>query len=212
MKIPSSVSSPTGTRSCCTIGITLWTLTNAFNWAVVLSYDAQFHHKCTMQGLPFSAFDQQLYVTMLGATAAKVSTCRCFRCQCFDHKVIDCPYPLGALLEKDLVSKRAAQSQKGWGTHQKHQQQCSFPQGSGPQLPTVFHQGWRSASSTSPTHAPSPTGEGPMSAGTVSRSTQLQSVVLQVQPPVNLDKFKHYLACHLEGSGVRACCRVYSKG
>ena len=34
-----------------------------FKWAVVLSYDAQFHHKCSMQGLPFSAFDQQLYMT-----------------------------------------------------------------------------------------------------------------------------------------------------
>ena len=35
-----------------------------------------------------------------------------------------------------------------------------------------------------------------MSAGIVSRSTQLQSVVLQVQLPLNLDNFKHYLACH----------------
>ena len=52
-----------------------------FNWAVVLSYDAQFCHKCTMQGLPFSAFNQQLYVTMLHATAAKVSAHRCSRCQ-----------------------------------------------------------------------------------------------------------------------------------
>ena len=35
-----------------------------------------------------------------------------------------------------------------------------------------------------------------MSAGTVIRSTQLQSVVLQAQSPLNLDSFQHYLACH----------------
>ena len=29
-----------------------------FHWAAVLSYDAQFCHKCAVQGLPFSAFDQ----------------------------------------------------------------------------------------------------------------------------------------------------------
>ena len=40
-------------------------LNQHFNWAAVLTYDAQFCHKCTMQGLPFSAFNQQLYVTML---------------------------------------------------------------------------------------------------------------------------------------------------
>ena len=56
----------------------------------------------------------------------------------------------------------------------------------------------RSASSISPTCSPSHTAEGPMSAGTVSRRTQLWSVVLQVQLPLNLDNFKHYLACHLD--------------
>ena len=88
-----------------------------FNWAAVLSYDAQFHHKCTMQGFPFSAFNQQLYMTMLDATATNVSACRCFRCQCFDHKIIDCPFPLGAPLKKDSALKKAAQSQQGQGTH-----------------------------------------------------------------------------------------------
>ena len=51
-----------------------------FIWAAELSYDAQFHHKCTLQGLPFSAFGQQLYVTILDAMAAKVSAHGCFRC------------------------------------------------------------------------------------------------------------------------------------
>ena len=44
--------------------------------------------------------------------------------------------------------------------------------------------------------APSPTAEGPMSAGIVSRSTQLQNVILQAQSPLNHDSFSCYLACH----------------
>ena len=67
-----------------------------FHWAAVLSYDAQFCHKCAIQGLPLSTFDQQLYITTLDATAAKMSTCRCSRCQHFDHEVIDCPFPPGS--------------------------------------------------------------------------------------------------------------------
>ena len=35
-----------------------------------------------------------------------------------------------------------------------------------------------------------------MSAGTVSRNTQLQSVILKVQLPLYLNNFKHYLTCH----------------
>ena len=66
-------------------------LDQCFHWAVVLSYDTQFQHRCTIQGLPFSTFDQQLYVTMLDAMAAQVSACRCFQCQHFDHEVVDCP-------------------------------------------------------------------------------------------------------------------------
>ena len=103
--------------------------------------DTQFHHKCALQGLPFSVSNQQLYMTMLDAAATKVSACSCFRCQHFDHEVINCPFPLEALLEKDLALKKATQSQQGWGTYQRHQQQCSIPQGSGPQLPPIYHQG-----------------------------------------------------------------------
>ena len=35
-----------------------------------------------------------------------------------------------------------------------------------------------------------------MCAGTVSRTTQFQNVILQAQSPLNLDSFQHYLACH----------------
>ena len=37
-----------------------------------------------------------------------------------------------------------------------------------------------------------------MCVGTVSRTTQLQNVILQAQSPLNLDSFQHYLACHLD--------------
>ena len=115
-------------------------LDQCFHWAAMLSYDAQFWHKCMVQGLPFSTFDQQLYVTTLNATAAKVTAHRCFQCQHFDHKVIECPFPPGALLEKDLAVKKAAQGQQGWGMYQQ-QQQCSSTRGTGSQLPAIYHQG-----------------------------------------------------------------------
>ena len=70
-------------------------LDQCFHWAAVLSYNAQFQHKCMLHNLPFSAFDQQLYITILDATVAKATACRCFCCQCFDHEVINCPFPLG---------------------------------------------------------------------------------------------------------------------
>ena len=82
-----------------------------FHWATVLSYNAQFQHRCAVHSLPFNMFDQQLYVTTLDAMAAKTTAHRCFHCQCFDHEVINCPFPLGALLEKDSVVKKTAQSQ-----------------------------------------------------------------------------------------------------
>ena len=116
-------------------------LVQHFHWASVLSYNAQFQHRCAVHGLPFSTFDQQLYVTTLDAIAAKATARRCF-CQQFDHEVIDCPFPPGALLEKDLAAKKTAQSQQGWGTYQQQQQQQhSSSQGSSPQLPAVYHQG-----------------------------------------------------------------------
>ena len=112
-----------------------------FDWAAVLSYDAQFCHKCAVQGLPFSTFDQQLYIMTLDATAVEVSACRCFWCQHFDHEVIDCPFPLGGLLEKDPAMKKAAQGQQGWGNLHRQQQQHSITRGTGSQLPSIYHQG-----------------------------------------------------------------------
>ena len=54
----------------------------------------------------------------------------------------------------------------------------------------------KSALSISQAPAASPTAEGPMCAGTVSRNTLLQNVILQAQSPLNLDSFQCYLACH----------------
>ena len=70
-------------------------LDQRFHWAAILSYDAQFRHKCAIHNLPLSTFDQQLYVTILDATATKAAARRCFRCQRYDHEVIDCPFPPG---------------------------------------------------------------------------------------------------------------------
>ena len=46
-----------------------------FHWAAILSYDAQFRHKCALHHRPLSTFDQQLYVTILDATATKAVAC-----------------------------------------------------------------------------------------------------------------------------------------
>ena len=148
----------------------------------MLSYDAHFCHKCMVQGLQFSAFDQQLYVTTLNATAGKVTTCRCFQCQHFDLEVIDCPFPLGASLEKDLAMKKAAQGQQGQGMY-RQQQQYSAPGALAPNsLPSITRAG-RSALNFNQIPAASLTAEGLMCAGTVSRTSQLQIVILQAQSP-----------------------------
>ena len=184
-------------------------LEQCFNWAVVLSYDAQFCHKCAMQGLPFSTFDQQLYVTMLDATVAKVSAHRCFRCQHFDHEVNDCPSPPGALLEKDLSSKKAAQSQQGWEHTRNTSSNAPSP---GPQLPAVFHQGreicikYQSNSCTFPNcrrahvcrHCKQ---KHPASVLSCRCSCLSISITSSITWPATQT-----------GSGVIACCRVYGKG
>ena len=51
-----------------------------------------------------------------------------------------------------------------------------------------------------------------MSAGTVSRSTQLQSVILQAQLPLNLDSFQCYLACHPDRQWSKSLLQGIHKG
>ena len=111
-----------------------------FHSAVILSYNAQFRHKCTLHNRLLSTFDQQLYVTILDTTVTKAVACRCFCCQQYDHEVINCPFPLGAPLEKEATVKKAVQSQQGRGNF-RQQQQCSSNRGAGSQLPAVYHQG-----------------------------------------------------------------------
>ena len=57
-------------------------LDQRFHWAAILSDDAQFQQKCALLNLLLSAFDQQLYITILDATATKAAAHRCFQCQC----------------------------------------------------------------------------------------------------------------------------------
>ena len=73
-----------------------------------------------------------------------------------------------------------------------------LPGAPAPSCPPSTTRAGKFASSINPALAISPTAEGPMYAGTVSRSTQLQSVILQAQSPLNLDSFQHYLDCHLD--------------
>ena len=171
-------------------------LDQCFHWAAVLSYNMQFWHRCAIQCLPFSAFNQQLYITTLNATAIKVLACRCFQCQCFDHEVGDCPFPLGALLEKDLAMKRAVQGQQGQELSTDTNSSIPLPGAPAASCPPSTTRAEKFASSSSQTPAVFPTVKGPMCAGTVSKTSQLQSVMLQDQSPPNLDSFQCYLACH----------------
>ena len=61
----------------------------------------------------------------------------CFQCQHFDHKVVDCPFPMGALLEKDLATKKAAQGQQGLGKSAQTPTAASHHQGLQP--PAALH-------------------------------------------------------------------------
>ena len=51
-----------------------------------------------------------------------------------------------------------------------------------------------------------------MCAGTVSRTTLLQNVILQAQSPLNLDSFQCYLACHLDKQWSESLLRGILKG
>ena len=51
-----------------------------------------------------------------------------------------------------------------------------------------------------------------MFAGTVSRTSQLQNVVLQAQSPLNLDSFQSYLACHPDRQWSQSLLQGIHKG
>ena len=81
-----------------------------------------------------------------------------------------------------------------------------------PNCPPSITRAGKFASSISPAPAIFPTAEGPMCAGAVSRNTQLQSVVLQGQSPLNLDSFQCYLACHLDRQWSQSLLQGICKG
>ena len=51
-----------------------------------------------------------------------------------------------------------------------------------------------------------------MCAGTLSRTTLLQNVILQAQSPLNLDSFQHYLACHPDRQWSESLLQGIHKG
>ena len=162
----------------------------------MLSYDVQFWHKCAVQGLPFSTSDQQLYVTTINAMATKVSACRCFWCQDFDHEVVDCPFPWGPHCRRIWQQRRLHRASRAGEINRGTNSSIPSPGAPAPSCPPSTIRAGKFVSSSSQTPAISPTAEGPTCTGTVSRTTQLQSVVLQAQLALNLDSFQHYLACH----------------
>ena len=180
-----------------------------FVWAAVLSYDAQF---CTIQGLPFSAFIQQLYVTILDATAAKASAHRCFRCQHFDHGVVDFPFPRGPCWRRIQHQRRLLRASRARDLTTSTTSSDPSPRVPAPNSLLSSTKAGRSALSISPTCAPSLTADRPMSASTVSRSIQLQSVILQAKLPLSLTKFKHYLACHLDSQWSKSLLQDICEG
>ena len=115
-------------------------LDQCFHWAAVLSYDAQFWHKCTLHGLPFSAFNQQLYVTILDAAVVKALACRCFCCQHFDYEVIDCPFLPGGPTGEGGDGKEDSTEPAGQENLLSAAAVLQHGRGSSPQLPAIYHQ------------------------------------------------------------------------
>ena len=186
-------------------------LDQCFHWAAVLSYDAQFWHKCTLHNLPLSAFDQQLYMTILDATVAKATACRCICCQHYEHEVTDCPFPRGPHWRRRQQLRRQCRTSRARETSATSN---SAPTAGAPALSSQQYtfKAEKSASSFSQHHAVSPTADGPISTGIVSRNTLLQNVVLWAQSPLNHDSFSRYWPATPTGSGVTASCRVFAKG
>ena len=125
--------------------------------------------------------------------------CRCFQCQHFDHEVVDCPFsPRGSTGEGSSIKESCTRPARAGGNQHRHlQQHPAHQRHQSSSLPSIYHQGRENLHQVSnQTPAIFPTEEGPTCAGTVSRSTQVQSVILQAQLPLNLDGFQHCLACH----------------
>lgn len=65
-----------------------------FTWNAVYAYDVR--HRCKMgnvKSLEFDNIDQELYTTILDATAVKKGQVTCFRCKSPNHVVQRCPFP-----------------------------------------------------------------------------------------------------------------------
>ena len=106
------------------------------------------------------------------------------------------PFPWGSCWRRIWHQRRLLKTSRAWEPTRDTSSSTPSPGTQAPNCLLSSTKAGRSASSTSPTCAPSPTAEGSMYAGIVSRGTQLWSVILEVQSPLNLDNCKHYLACH----------------
>ena len=138
--------------------------------------------------------------------------CRCFWCQCFNHQVINCPLPQGPCWRRIWQQRRLLKASRAGEICTDNNSSAPLPGAPAPNSLLSTTRAGKSVLSSSQVPAASPAAEGPMCAGTVSRTTQLQNVILQAQLPLNLDSFKCIWPATWTGSGVRACCWVFAKG
>ena len=112
---------PAGTWSCHTTGVTsqVWTSTSSRQqcWAMMHSSSIDMLSKGS-HSAPLTNSSMSL-PSMLQPPSCWPTDASSLH---FDHKVVDCPFPPGAPMEKDPASKKAAQGQPGWGNQHRHLQ------------------------------------------------------------------------------------------
>ena len=121
------------------------------------------------------------------------------------------PFPRGSHLRRIWLQRRLLKASRA-REHTNYSSSTPAPGALAPNsLPSTTRAG-RSALNCNQVPAASPTAEGPMCAGTVSRTTQLQTVILQAQSTLNLDSFQHYLACHPDRQWSQSLLQGIHKG
>ena len=144
-------------------------------------------------------------VPLISSSTLQPSMLQQLRSQCTDAfgastlimRSLTVPFPQGACWRRIWLQRRLLKASRA-EEHTDNSSSISAPGAPAPNCLPSTTRAWRSALNSNQVPAASPDAEGPMCAGTVSRTTQLQNVVLQAQSPLNLDSFQHYLACHLD--------------
>ena len=121
------------------------------------------------------------------------------------------PFPRGPHWRRIWLQRRLLRASRA-GEHTDNSSSTLAPGALVPSsLPSTTRAG-RSTLSISQVPTASPTAEGLICAGTVSRTTQLQNVILQAQSPLNLDSFQCYPACHPDRQWSQSLLQGIHKG